>query len=48
MFAKGKLTGMNGMTGIICSPICQQRQKLLKRSEEEEEEEEEEKEICSS
>jgi hypothetical protein len=36
------------MTGI--RPICQQRQKILKRSEEneEEEEEKEKKEICSS
>jgi hypothetical protein len=36
------LTGKNGMTGISCSPICQQRRKILKRSKEEEEEEEEE------
>jgi hypothetical protein len=32
---------MSYMTGISCSPICQQRPKILKRSEEEEEEEEE-------
>jgi hypothetical protein len=37
---------MNGMTGISCSPICEQRQNFLIRAEEEEEDGE--KEICSS
>jgi hypothetical protein len=32
---------MNGMTGISCSAICQQKRKILKQSEEEGEEEEE-------
>jgi hypothetical protein len=31
---------LTGITGIICSPICLQRRKILKLSEEEEEEEE--------
>jgi hypothetical protein len=30
------LVRMNGMTDISCSPICQQRQKILKQVEEEE------------
>jgi hypothetical protein len=36
---------LTGITGIICSPICLQRRKILKLSEEEEEEEEEKGEV---